>query len=143
MLRERPKTWAIFAAICLVTYFLSFVVAPWAITGITRFGEISNYESSIQEEKQPQETAPSDEETKKNEDATKMFSNMLEVVCNISKYLGIVIVVYGIFQFVLAFSRDDSEAVSRGLSVLVVGAILLGASFLLPNILSGGFNAKD
>ena len=68
---------------------------------------------------------------------------MLEVVCNISKYLGIVIVVYGVFQFVLAFARDDSEAVSRGITVLVVGALLLGASFLLPNILNGGFNAKD
>lgn len=144
MLRERPKTWAIFALICIATYFLSFVVAPWAITGITRFGEISNYESSIKAEEQPsQETTPSDEETKNDEDVNQLFSKMVGVLCYVSRYLGIVIIVSGIFQFILAFTSDDSERTSRGVMTMVVGAALVGASFLLPSMLNGGFNAKD
>ena len=141
MLKERPKTWAIFAVVCLSAYLVAFVVAPWAFTGITKLNLISKYESTLTEDI-PQSTEPSDEESKVDA-ASDIANNALNVLSKMATYIGITIVVFGIFQFVLAFSQDDSDRVSAAIRILIIGAMLCGASFILPSLINGGFDVKN
>ena len=130
MLKSRPKTWAIFALVCVATYLISFVVAPWVVSGITKLFEIDHYESQIKQEQQatePDSTNPSDgEENSEKNDIQNVTSKMIDIVSSVAQYVGIMVTVFGIFNFILAFKDEDSERTSRGIMLMVMGAAMIG-----------------
>lgn len=66
------------------------------------------------------------------------LGNVMNIVMNIvgdaAKYIGAVIVIWGVFQIVLAFRREDSEGISKQITTVVVGGVLVGFGALLPQI---------
>jgi hypothetical protein len=63
------------------------------------------------------------------------LSALVNVLANVTKYIGIVIVIFGIFRFVISFRCYDPEMTSQAIMTLVVGAIMSGCAVLLPNLL--------
>lgn len=51
---------------------------------------------------------------------------VLQIITKAALYIGIVIVLWGVFQIVLAFRREDSEGISKQITTVVVGAVLVG-----------------
>lgn len=143
MLQTRPKTWAIFAAICMVMYLVSFVLCPTVISFFAKTAELQNYRNQLKEEQSQQSTQTTepivdgDENAEESEDVTKAFNKMVETISYLGRYLGIVVCVYGIFRFVLAFSRDDPEAISSAVPMMIVGALLVGFSAIAPKMFGG------
>ena len=51
---------------------------------------------------------------------------VIELITKAALYIGIAIVLWGVFQIVLAFRREDSEGISKQITTVVVGSILVG-----------------
>ena len=49
--------------------------------------------------------------------------------------IGAVIVLWGVFQIVLAFRREDSEGISKQITTVVVGTILCGFGIFVDDLL--------
>lgn len=139
MFKDRYKLWAWVLAICLASQLVFHVVGPWAINGIQNL--VEQRQEQIEQEKQEQATAPSEplteEEKEKEEQLSAYFGELIEILSTLSMYLGMVIVVFGVFNVVLAFTQDDSERVSRSVSTLVIGSLLIGMHVIMPMIFEG------
>jgi uncharacterized membrane protein YedE/YeeE len=51
---------------------------------------------------------------------------VIGVISDAAFYIGIVIVLWGAFQIILAFRREDSEGISKQITTVVVGGVLVG-----------------
>lgn len=65
-----------------------------------------------------------------------VLTEILKIVKMAATYIGIVIAVWGVFQIVLAFRREDSEGISKQITTVVVGAVLAGFGIFAQNIAS-------
>lgn len=67
-----------------------------------------------------------------------MIGGIINFICEVAKYIGIVILASGIFMFVMAYKDDNAESQSRAARFAVIGAILLGLKtmFKLIGIIS-------
>ena len=68
------------------------------------------------------------------------LSSAMEYVTNIlataAKYVGAVISAWGIFQIIMAMRREDSEAISKQIMTVVVGAALVAFGFAAPELIN-------
>lgn len=60
-----------------------------------------------------------------NDTLNAVMQQVVDLVTTASLYIGIVIVIWGIFQVIMAFRREDSEAISKQFMTIAVGAILV------------------
>jgi hypothetical protein len=69
---------------------------------------------------------------------TGALDNVMDIVVDIvstaALYIGIVIVLWGVFQIVLAFRREDSEGISKQITTVVVGGVLVGFGAIANNL---------
>lgn len=63
-----------------------------------------------------------------------VMNTVVSIVSTAALYIGIVIVLWGVFQIVLAFRREDSEGISKQITTVVVGAVLTGFGTFADNI---------
>ena len=56
----------------------------------------------------------------------RVMDTVISIVSTAALYIGIVIVLWGVFQIILAFRREDSEGISKQITTVVVGAVLTG-----------------
>ena len=70
--------------------------------------------------------------------ATGALDNVMDIVIDIiskaALYIGIVIVLWGVFQIILAFRREDSEGISKQITTVVVGGVLVGFGALANSL---------
>lgn len=71
--------------------------------------------------------------------AAEALAEVMGVVVGIVKTaataIGAVIVLWGVFQIVLAFRREDSEGISKQITTVVVGTILCGFGIFVDDLL--------
>ena len=71
-----------------------------------------------------------------------IMSTIVSLMAAIAKYVGGVIGLWGVIQIVLGFRREDSEAISKNITVVIVGAVLIGvglsANTLYQQFISSG-----
>ena len=65
-----------------------------------------------------------------------VMDTVISIVSTAALYIGIVIVLWGIFQIILAFRREDSEGISKQITTVVVGAVLTGFGAFAETIYS-------
>jgi uncharacterized membrane protein len=56
---------------------------------------------------------------------------VLDIITMAARYIGLIIVLWGFFQIVLAMRREDSEGISKQVTTIVVGGVLCGFSFVI------------
>lgn len=61
-----------------------------------------------------------------------IMTTVLDLVGGAAKYVGAVIILWGVFQMILAFRREDSEGISKQITTIVVGGLLLGFGLGVP-----------
>ena len=64
-----------------------------------------------------------------------IFDKLLDIIFDIAFYVGAVIVVIGIFNFVLAMKDENADGQSRGIKFIVVGIALVALKSLVDPIL--------
>ena len=60
---------------------------------------------------------------------------VLDIVTKAGLYIGAIITVWGVFQIILAMRREDSEGISKQITTIVVGAILVGFGLTAESLL--------
>lgn len=66
-----------------------------------------------------------------NTNTNALIGSIVEFICQIAFYIGIVVLITGVFMLVMAYREDNSEQQTRGVRVAVVGAALVGFRVLL------------
>ncbi len=64
-------------------------------------------------------------------DISALIGSIVEFICKIAFYVGIVVLITGVFMLVMAYKDDNSEQQTRGVRIAVVGAALVGFRILL------------
>lgn len=75
-------------------------------------------------------------------DINATFQSIMEILYDIAMYMGIGIVAYAVFSWVLAMKDDNPDGQSRAIRFLVVGIVLAGlgtvAGPIINNLLGTG-----
>ena len=66
-----------------------------------------------------------------NSNANDYLENMIGILCDIFRYVGIALFVWGSIQFILAIKRTDAESKSDALQTAVVGIALISIKFII------------
>lgn len=61
-----------------------------------------------------------------------VMDTVIAIITTAALYVGIVIILWGVFQIVMAMRREDSEAISKQITTIVVGAVLISLKFIIP-----------
>ena len=67
-------------------------------------------------------------------DGGKVLAGILNVICYIAGFVGIIFVAIGVFQIVMGFRNDDGESKSRGGLQAGSGVALLSLGIILKAI---------
>lgn len=71
-----------------------------------------------------------------------VMDTVIQILSTAALYVGVVISLWGVFQIILAMRREDSEAISKQIMTVVVGAVLIGfgatADTLMSTFMGGG-----
>lgn len=59
---------------------------------------------------------------------TDVMNKIKDLVYKIFKYIGFILVIWGVGQLILAFKNEDSDSKSRAIMSIVAGAALFGFS---------------
>ena len=63
--------------------------------------------------------------------AEDVLKQMIDIICKVFKYVGVVLAVYSIGQLVMAFKNEDADSKSRATTMLVVACVLVGINALV------------
>lgn len=132
LFKDKYKVWAIIMAVCILAQLVFHVVGPLAINSIQNW--IESYEQKQEELKKEQATAPSEPVTDEEQQTTEALGGVLNILCKTAQYIGTIILVFGIFNFMLAFMHEDADRTAKGVMFMVVGGIMIGISVIFPRI---------
>ena len=65
-----------------------------------------------------------------------VMDTVIDILSTASLYVGIIISLWGVFQIILAMRREDSEAISKQIMTIVVGAVLIGFGATADSLMS-------
>lgn len=65
-----------------------------------------------------------------------VVNNVTNLIKTAAIIVGAVIAAWGIFQMILAFRREDSEGISKQITTVVVGALLIGFGATVQSLLN-------
>lgn len=66
-----------------------------------------------------------------------LMTKILNVIFDIFKYIGILLLAWSIGMLILAFKNEDADSKSRAMMLLVVSVVLVGAGTFIGNIVNG------
>lgn len=58
--------------------------------------------------------------------ASTVIQKMIDIICKVFRYVGVVLAVYSVGQLVMAFKNEDADSKSRATTMLVVACVLIG-----------------
>lgn len=61
----------------------------------------------------------------------KMMGKVIGMVLLISRYVGIALIVYGVYEVVMSFLQNQPEAKTKGIIMAIAGAIMIGLKSIL------------
>lgn len=65
---------------------------------------------------------------------TGVMNKIKDLVYKIFKYIGFILVIWGVGQLILAFKNEDSDSKSRAIMSIVAGAALFGFETLANSL---------
>ena len=80
--------------------------------------------------------ADGDGDLGKNATMDGLMSAILNIIFQIFRYVGILLLVWSIAQIVMAFKNDDADSKQKGMMIAVISVVLITLSFVLKPILS-------
>lgn len=66
--------------------------------------------------------------------AATVITQMIDIICKVFRYVGVVLAVYSIGQLVMAFKNEDADSKSRATTMLVVAGVLIGIDALVAGL---------
>lgn len=69
-------------------------------------------------------------------DINATFTSIMDILYDIAKYMGIGIVAYAVFSWILSMKDDNADGQSRAIRFLVVGIVLAGLGTVAEPIIN-------
>ena len=69
-----------------------------------------------------------------NQSVDKILGGIVDFICQVGQYVGAVVLVSGIFMFILAYKDDNAESQSRAIRFAIVGAVLMSLKVMLKTV---------
>lgn len=69
--------------------------------------------------------------------AKDAMGNLMGVISTVSMYVGIGLLAFGAYEIIMSVIQSQPEAKTKGITLAVVGAILIGFKAILEGVLSG------
>ena len=66
--------------------------------------------------------------------ASSMVTKLIDIVCKIFLYIGVLLAVWAVGMLVLAFKNEDADSKSRAMMLLVVACMLIGINTLVDQL---------
>jgi hypothetical protein len=69
-----------------------------------------------------------------NADASSILSSIIGIVLGIARYVGIALLVYAIYQMIMAMKDDNADSKSRAMQLIVVSIVLIILKTIIAQI---------
>lgn len=70
-----------------------------------------------------------------NNTLNQIVGTVVGIVKTAALYIGIIVVIWGVFQIILAMRREDSEGISKQVTTIVIGSLLVAFGAFIDDIL--------
>jgi hypothetical protein len=71
--------------------------------------------------------------TNTNQNANQLMGKIIGILLAITRYVGIALVIYGVYEVVMSFMQNQPEAKTKGIVMALAGVVMIG----LKSIISG------
>lgn len=72
------------------------------------------------------------------DEGSTMMSNVIGILLTISKYVGVALIIYGIYEVVMSFTQNQPEAKTKGIVMALSGAVMVGLKSIITDVLGVG-----
>lgn len=73
-----------------------------------------------------------------------IVGSIIDVIVDIFKYIGVVLLVWSVGMLVLAFKNEDADSKTRAIMLLIVSIVLIGiGAFLKPILEAAGISWSE
>lgn len=63
--------------------------------------------------------------------AADLIGNILGILLTITRYVGVALVVYGVYEVVMSFMQNQPEAKTKGIIMALAGVVMIGLKGIL------------
>ena len=64
-------------------------------------------------------------------DTMSIVTKMIDIICEVARYTGILMAVGGIFMLVLAYKDDNADQQARAIRLIVVAGVMIGLKAMI------------
>ncbi len=64
-------------------------------------------------------------------DMNEMMSDIIGILLTVTRFVGVALVVYGVYEFVMSFVQQQPEAKTRGIIMMLAGVLMAAAKSML------------
>lgn len=72
-----------------------------------------------------------DETIEVDNTGSKLVLEVVAIVCYIARIIGVILLVWGVVQLILAFRNEDADSKTKAAMTIVVAVVLFSLSFIL------------
>ena len=66
-----------------------------------------------------------------NENAKDLMGNVVGILLTITRYVGVALVIYGVYEIVMSFMQNQPEAKTKGIVMALSGVVMIGLKSVL------------
>jgi len=67
-------------------------------------------------------------------DADSMMGKIIGLLLSITRYVGVALVIYGVYEIVMSFMQNQPEAKTKGIIMALAGAIMIALKSVLQGL---------
>lgn len=64
-------------------------------------------------------------------DGAKMMEKIIGILLTVTRYVGVALVIYGVYEVVMSFMQNQPEAKTKGIVMALAGVVMVGLKSLL------------
>lgn len=69
-----------------------------------------------------------------NADAAQLMGKIIGILLTITRYVGVALVIYGVYEIVMSFMQNQPEAKTKGIIMALAGAVMITLKTILSSL---------
>lgn len=69
-----------------------------------------------------------------NLDASKMMGKIIGILLTITRFVGVALVIYGVYEIVMSFMQNQPEAKTKGIIMALAGIVMTALKSILKSL---------
>lgn len=72
--------------------------------------------------------------SKTDQDAAGLMGKVIGILLTITRFVGVALVIYGVYEIVMSFMQNQPEAKTKGIIMALAGIVMVGLKSILQSI---------